>query len=377
MLKISNSTSWFRDACQYFVNDEKIYNADAQYRARILAGCIIVFTVLAVALCIILAPQIAQDKIKPEGLFISLFLFVFFSFCLYFLKHSGNITFIANLTIVPVFISLIYSSMITGGPKATSNEIMILIPLILYFTAGAPSAFLWALLIFIAQTTLFIMHKNGYVFIQSMNTEAITDQAFTHWMITLVGLLGIARVYDKSHNALINQRDKREIDNQYLTTHDLLTGASNRQHLLISINNFIKSTKKHQQSFAIIIIDIQNLHHINLEHGFEKGDAILMQLSQRLLSLSSIKMVSRSNGNQFTVVTHPQAHLENSNQLIEELLETVNAPYTIDHRIVSLSIHLGISLYKNEKQTAESLFIHAEDSLRKARSHHLAYTDEP
>lgn len=375
MLKISSATQWLRNASHYFVNPKKIHNAEAQYRALVLAGCIIVLAMIAMVVVVILIPQWLQGIIDINGLFINLSMLVSYIICLFFLKHTGNNIITANLAALPLYISLLYSSMIIGGPAATSNEIMVLIPLIVYFTAGGQSAALWAVITLLTQLTFFIMYKSGYVFTQTLSASSIINQGLLHWLVTLMGILGIARVYEKTHYHLINQRDKRENDNQFLSTHDPLTGLINRQHAISTLNEYIKSIKS-RLTFTVMLIDIDHFYTINAEFGMTIGDQILCNLSERLTSTPMIKMAARTNGNQFLVVSHSNAQDSDSNELIEKVLQIITAPYVIEHRIISLPIHMGLSFLSANKNHAEALLNEAETSLKKAKRSPFTYLNE-
>lgn len=376
MLKISIATQWLRHTSQYFVNPLKIHNAEAQYRAQVLAGCIIVFSAISLLAALILLPQWLQGKIGVIGCYMALFIALFFFGCLYVLKKTGNNIITANLAATPLYLSLVYSGLIIGGPAATSNTIMLLIPLIVYFTAGARSAIYWTGIIFFTLITFFVMHKLGYVFIKSISAESIIDQGFLHWGITLVGILGTARVYEKTYYNLITQRDKRETDNKFLSTHDLLTGTMNRQYLITALNQYIKTIKKNNLTLTFMLIDAHHFYTINDKFGLAAGDQVLTKLATRLSSFPKIKMVARTNGNQFAIISHSHERNEDSSDLIEDILQIATEPYTIEHRIISLPIHIGLSFLSDEKNDAEALLHQAETSLKKAKCSNFTYLNE-
>ena len=357
-----------------FVNHERITQPEEQYRARILVGCLVVMTTYAFIICLILLGEALQGETTVMiGFWMSSIVGTFYLACLFLFKKTGKILLIAHAFALPLYVALVIASFISGGPGATSSQIMLIIPLILFFTAGILSGYIWGAIVLATQVIIFILYKHGYAFTLSMNPETIIEQGFLHWIATLAGIVGIARVYEKAHLDLASQRDLRESDNRYLSEHDLLTGVHNRQSLEKHLTQYLKSTHRLKMTLTVFIVDIEDFHQLNHRYGYTVGDNILLSLASRLKNLEDIKLAGRTDGNQFTLITHAHPRDFDIENLIQKVLTASTQPFSIGHQIVSITVSIGIAGFHNGMMTTDEILIEAEDSLRKTRDAGIAY----
>lgn len=363
----------FRKAGEYFVNTDLIQESEAQYRARILASSLLILLSYTFVIVIILIMQYLQGRVQFIGILLCSAISAFYIMCLLALKKTGKTVVVAHAFAIPLYLILTLSSFITGGLNATSSQLMLIIPLILFFTAGAKSGFIWTAIIFATQTVIFILCKYGFEFEQTMSAEAQIEQGFLHWTSALFGIIGIALVYERAHQNLITQRNMRETDNRYLTHHDLLTGVTNRQALEKLLTQHLQLTQRQKLTLTVITLEIAQFQQINARYGFIAGDNILLTLATRLKSLEDIKIVARTNGNQFTLVTFAHDHDFNYEELIDNVLFVASQPFTIGHQIITATVNLGIAFFTNGMMTTDELLLEAEKSLHIAQENNLAY----
>jgi two-component system, sensor histidine kinase LadS len=67
-----------------------------------------------------------------------------------------------------------------------------------------------------------------------------------------------------------------------LPTRDALTGLSNMRELLSQIHGAMTRAKRYQQPYGLILVEMQNYHWFNKEHGREISDRALVLLGTRL-----------------------------------------------------------------------------------------------
>lgn len=356
-----------------FSRHERIHQPEEQYRARILVGCLVVMSLNAFLISAYQLHQYLHGKLAVEGTILSCFTGLFYFLCLWAMKRTGKTLLIAHAFALPLYLSLTIAYFLAGGPTATSSQIMLLIPFTVFFTAGIRSGYAWALIVLATHLSIFIMHKQGFDFVQSMDQETIIEQSLLHWLIALSGIVGIARVYEKAHENLVSQRDKRESDNRYLSEHDLLTGVHNRQSLEKQLSQYLKATHKLKMTLTVITLDIEQFHLTNLRYGYKVGDNILQTLAVRMQNLPDIKLVGRTNGNRFTLVSHAHASDVDREKLVRDVLFTATQPFSIGHQIISISVSLGWASLTNGMMTSDEILLEAEKSLLKAREGGIAY----
>jgi diguanylate cyclase (GGDEF)-like protein/PAS domain S-box-containing protein len=87
-----------------------------------------------------------------------------------------------------------------------------------------------------------------------------------------------------------------------LANTDALTGIHNRHSFFAIMDNELKRFKRSKRHFAILLIDIDHFKKINDIFGYESGDKILVELSQKIKNcLRDTDIVARLDGEEFGV----------------------------------------------------------------------------
>lgn len=152
---------------------------------------------------------------------------------------------------------------------------------------------------------------------------------------------------------------------EYNQSYDPLTGLPNQVLFYDRINQAVERGYRHDQIAAVLIIDIEMFSQINTSLGREKGDQLLREFAERLNAIFrktdgvSRLTVSRFTGDEFAVLLTDIATQQQVTWAVKRLLETSEAPISIDGHIIHLNIKVGISLYPQDATSAEQLFNHA------------------
>ena len=78
------------------------------------------------------------------------------------------------------------------------------------------------------------------------------------------------------------QLQMREAQLQYAAHHDPLTGLGNRRHLMEFAESALDDARRHGNSMALLLIDLDHFKPINDTHGHDAGDVILRALGELL-----------------------------------------------------------------------------------------------
>lgn len=138
-----------------------------------------------------------------------------------------------------------------------------------------------------------------------------------------------------------------------------LTQFPNREQLVRSFNESIKTQKNQEQ--AIVIVNIDRLHSINELYGREVGDQVILQLIERLK-----KMFKDEN----TIFNDDHFYLRLKNVSVNELdevgeniIRTINKPLHIENKTFRITVSIGMSHYPTTGKDIESLLQQAETTM--------------
>ncbi|MEZ5101469.1 MAG: diguanylate cyclase [Thermoleophilia bacterium] len=84
---------------------------------------------------------------------------------------------------------------------------------------------------------------------------------------------------------------------------DALTGAYNRQHLLVELSAELNRAVRAVNEPALVLLEVDGFAQLNEEQGLAAGDAVLVEVARRLrTSLRSYDCIARWRGDQFALL---------------------------------------------------------------------------
>jgi diguanylate cyclase (GGDEF)-like protein/PAS domain S-box-containing protein len=186
-----------------------------------------------------------------------------------------------------------------------------------------------------------------------------------------VGLRSIVRDVDR--------QKKYEENLIYLAYHDALTGLKNRKAFYEQLQDAIYQAKRYGTEIALIYIDIDKFKKVNDTLGHEMGDALLLEIRDRLQgSLRKTDFVSRIGGDEFVVLVDNPHHIHPA-AIAEKILSSLSAPYEINGKIVDyVSSSVGISVFPTDAVDMDSLVKKADQAMyiaKEKRNHYVSYSD--
>ncbi len=146
--------------------------------------------------------------------------------------------------------------------------------------------------------------------------------------------------------------DKERIE--YLATHDILTDLYNRNYF-----EEIVVKKKKDYPLGLIMCDIDGLKLVNDAFGHLKGDKLLKVFSKGLKNLSDKFIISRSGGDEFTILVDnaTEEELEKIEQDIQKTIGEINQ-FEID-----FGVSVGYAVLDGEHSEFNRVFNKAENMM--------------
>ena len=166
-----------------------------------------------------------------------------------------------------------------------------------------------------------------------------------------------------------------EVADLRLAVIDPLTGLHNRRYGLAQLQAIAESARANGAMFAVLVADIDRFKSVNDHFGHAAGDAVLVEVAQRLRqNLRAGDLVARIGGEEFLIAL-PNIALPEA-RLIAERLCTVMAEHPFHLNAtqdlpVTLSIGLAISEAGElpaHVETVTDIFDRADRALLRAKT---------
>ncbi len=153
---------------------------------------------------------------------------------------------------------------------------------------------------------------------------------------------------------------------QNMTKRDLLTGLNNRVIFEDRLIQAISDGKRSGRKYALILIDITNLDAIINRQGQYLADALLKQLTQRLLSrLRESDNISRIDKGIFAALLEVPDR-DQLVSLVEKIYEALADRFLIYGRELDATIGMGIAIYPEHGADADQVYRNASSALIEA-----------
>lgn len=194
--------------------------------------------------------------------------------------------------------------------------------------------------------------------------------------ITYVCLFDAFPLYDRDQRLIgafcsfrdITERFSLEEKLSYLAYHDELTGLANRRFFLENLASEIQSAQAHHKTLAILYVDLDNFKIVNDRLGHQNGDGLLKEAALRIKNaLSPEDMVARMGGDEFIILLKDPQNETTVRRRVKRILKVFSQRFAIKEFQFHVTPSIGIALYPEHGQDAESLMTHADMALYSAK----------
>lgn len=178
--------------------------------------------------------------------------------------------------------------------------------------------------------------------------------------------------YVFSYSAVLNAQKRLKIKQEelsYIAAHDSLTNLFNRRKFEELLEKSINYCTRSKTSMALLLIDLDNFKSTNDTFGHVHGDELLKQFSKRLHFLvRKGDLLCRVGGDEFTLITPNIKSPSTARQLAERILNEWNSPYTLNGKLITASVSIGISIFPTDGKSTKDLLRKADMAMYKAKS---------
>ncbi len=192
---------------------------------------------------------------------------------------------------------------------------------------------------------------------------------FNLWIPVVVPLFVILITFAISYltKYLIKSKD---FEHQYkLATTDGLTELYNHRYFQDTLRKQIDSSKRYEQKFSLIILDIDFFKKFNDQYGHQIGDEVLRTVSNILKkNTRTTDYVCRYGGEEMSIIL-PQTSKTEALINAQRICDAVaNTPLKIsNNKEVNITISLGVSTFPENGETPQKLIEYADQALYNAK----------
>ena len=162
------------------------------------------------------------------------------------------------------------------------------------------------------------------------------------------------------------QASKAQLD--HLAHHDILTDLPNRILMHDRIGQAIELARRQDRQLAVMFLDVDRFKNINDSLGHTVGDQLLMSIAQRLVEcVRHSDTVSRQGGDEFIILLADVEHAEDAALSARKMLSALARPHHIDRHDIHVDASIGISIYPDDGQDADSLIKSADTAMYHAK----------
>ena len=155
---------------------------------------------------------------------------------------------------------------------------------------------------------------------------------------------------------------------QYLTNYDPLTQLANRSLFTERMQDAIASARQHNQTVALLHIDLDRFKHINVTLGHAVADGLLQEVARRLSAgVDSQHTLARLSADEFVVIVERADDNQRLADLAGRLLESLRQPMLIaEHELVTTA-SIGISVFPSTARDSLLLLTQANQAMQHAK----------
>lgn len=136
----------------------------------------------------------------------------------------------------------------------------------------------------------------------------------------------------------------------FQATHDALTGVWNRAEILETLRRELERAARSKAATGLLMLDIDHFKNINDTYGHLTGDAVLKEVTQRIIrAVRGYDSVGRYGGEEFVIVL-PGCDREQIEHGAERIRAAVdNGPIVVNDSKVSVTVSIGAAVTTVEK----------------------------
>lgn len=168
----------------------------------------------------------------------------------------------------------------------------------------------------------------------------------------------------------ITERKLVEEELLYMATHDQLTGLSNRALFNDRLAMELARANRNHKKLAVMLLDLDEFKEINDTFGHSFGDRLLKAVAKCLSGLlRESDTVARMGGDEFLLLLSEVVHVNDVVNIAQKIIDGIRKPILVDGQKLNITTSLGIAIYPEDGQDAETLIKNADIAMYNVKKH--------
>jgi len=156
---------------------------------------------------------------------------------------------------------------------------------------------------------------------------------------------------------------------QFLAFHDPLTKLPNRFLFKDRLTGAIKHSKRSNQTFGLLFIDLDKFKSVNDNYDHRIGDKLLRQAADRITAtLRESDTAARFGGDEFVVIVEDLSGDKAAAKIAAVILKKLRQPFDLEGQSISISGSIGIAIFPKHGWSSEQLIKNADMALYQAKA---------
>ncbi len=156
---------------------------------------------------------------------------------------------------------------------------------------------------------------------------------------------------------------------QRLSLTDGLTGVWNRRFFQMQFRQVLATATRFDRHFSVLMLDLDHFKQVNDRHGHQRGDALLIEFSQRVTQLlREVDTFARYGGEEFICLLS-ETDVQGAMTTAEKIHDAIKGtPFgTMGDELINLTVSIGVAAYPDHGDSFRSLVEAADQALYRAK----------
>jgi len=301
---------------------------------------------------------------------------------LYLLRWTRRTDLCGHLAVLTLFVLLVASIYYTGGFHQPNFAWLYIVPLASGTLIDMRGCWIWVCIC--TGTALGFWSLEHSFGVEFPNVLANEHQPVL-FLVSRTFALGAVGILTTTFITVQRQLEsalrKSHAEIQELAYYDPLTGLPNRQLFQERLRPAIERARCGGKQAALLFLDLDGFKAVNDTLGHRAGDHLLKEVGERFrrcVRLSDYlgrptaepnsESISRLGGDEFTVLLSDVAGPQGAACVAQRILDTLAQPFEIGGREIFAGASIGIALFPDDGEDAETLLRNADTAMYEAKA---------